>query len=226
MHQPVPIGIASFVPGLGFLLMGQRHRAAQAFAAVMLAGIFSLMLSKAFPTLYLREASWNILYFVWAIQVYLAVSTARLLQKRAQDPAKAVKGGAAAEEVEYESRAEKVRAYVARELEAGEVLLAAFEANVPTWEEKSWGRVQDPFRACYVGLTEQALLVLDVDISGVPVTVERIPRGQIGTISYKAGWRKDNLIVGIAGKDAMTMQVPAPFRKEANAFVDELDQGE
>jgi len=27
-------------------------------------------------------------------------------------------------------------------------------------------------------------------------------------------------------KDAMTMQVPAPFRKEANAFVDELEQGE
>ena len=229
MNQPWLIGIASLIPGLGFWLMGQRQRAAQAFAAVMLAGIIAYVFSQVAPTPPLREASWNILYFAWIMQGYLAVGTARLLQKRAKNPNAAAKGTAVSLETDGkgdESKVERIYTYVTEELDEGEALLTAFEANIPAWEEKSWGRVQDPFRTCYVGLTKKEMLILEVDFSGIPMTVERIPREHVEKISFKPGWRGDTIILDVVDGAPMTIRVPALFREELEAFLDELEPGE
>jgi hypothetical protein len=226
MIQPWVISISSIVPGLGFLLLGQRRRAVQALASVLAAGLVSYGFSRIAPTQPLRELSWSVLYITWFVQIFNSLSTARLIQMKGENPAAApVETNPVLESKNLsgkERHVEKVKAYVMQQLTPEEHLVNAIEANLPYWEEKSWGRVENFIHPCYLAITQDSLLVIEVDFEGVPMTVERIPRDHVENVEYKPGLLNDTIILTIRDKGDVKVKVVAPFREQAGDMAEEL----
>ncbi|MBN1450903.1 MAG: hypothetical protein JW963_07805 [Anaerolineales bacterium] len=222
------IAIASIVPGLGFLLLGERRRAAQAFIITLLGAVVAFAVYHATSIPLVQGIGLGAFLIPWSVQAQWAASSARLLDKQQENPNNTAKetdmddmpGSSFSQ---GKARVDRVEEIAIQQLEPGENLLAVIEVGRTEIEETSWARIEHPFQSYYLALAEADLLIMEVDWSGIPISVDRIPRGQVEEIHYFPGLTKGRLTLKITGKELLEYHVGRAFFEEAQCLYDELE---
>jgi len=228
MRRPQIIAVASIIPGLGFWLLGQHRRAAQAFIITLLGAVVAYAVHQATSIPLLQAVGLSVFFFLWYIQGLWATNSARLLNKLQENPARRAKETnmedvPASPFSQGEARLERVEEIAIQQLEPDEDLLAVVEVGGTEVEETSRARIEHPFQSYYLALTEADLLIMEADWSGVPITVDRIPRGQIEEFHYFPGRTQGRLTLKISGKEQVEYQVGRAFLEETQRLYDEIE---
>lgn len=217
MYPPLVIAVVSIVPGLGFWLIGQRRRAVLAAAVVVvpLIIIFS-------PWETVARASRSIAFVAWIAQMYIAADTAKLLNQSAREPDKAANkyrpssqpphGIAKNERVIW-----SIREIAQQQLKENEQLVAAV-MGIYLLERKKGIIVQFPARTRYVALTNDHLILIEPDLLGSPLVVERIPRERVRNARFKKGIITDRLQLDLLDSQ-IDMKVPYYLREQTQVLV-------
>lgn len=228
MRKPQIIALASIIPGLGFWLLGQHRRAAQAFIITLLGAVVAYAVHQATSIPLLQAASLGAFLIPWAVQAQWAANSAWQLSKRPQDPARQAKetdmdavGGSSFSQ--GEKLLERVEDIAVQQLEAHETLLAVVPGSRTEVEETPQARIEHPYQMYYLALTETDLLIMEADWGGVPIAVDRIPRRQIEELHYFPGLTSGRLTLKITGKEQIEYQVGRAFLKEAQRLYDEIN---
>jgi hypothetical protein len=218
MYKPWVYGIVSIVPGLGHYLIGDRRKAFRYFCLTILAGVISYFLSRHGPSEFLREFSWGVLYIAWSIQFLDVLNRAWLMDKRVNNP------GLSSPDIEPISSGKKVFAKetnkdrmfskIRRQISPEENILAAIDVNLPSLEEKSWGRVEHLFHPCYIAVTDLHLLIMEHDFDGNIMTMERVARDRVVDVSYESGLLSDTLYIYVDQMGDLIIKISRLFRQE------------
>ncbi len=216
MQSPFVVGVASIVPGLGFVLLNKIRWAFNAFVMVFglfLAGLF--VASEFWGELF---AQFSIL--AWIGQIYYAVQTAKRERKRALGQLDSVRDVplisipsalSHGDKLAYRS-AETIRA----QLLPGEVLKdAVFALIQPSMGQHMLLGIASmlSMKQYHIGLTNKHLVLLELDLLAKPSNFTRIQIDSLEAITYNKGTLNDRFIITLAGKEVMNFQVGFWFRK-------------
>jgi hypothetical protein len=225
--KPWFIGIASIVPGLGFLLLKQPWKALKAFLSVAIALVISYALYRSTNIPWIKEYCWNIALIAWFVQSASAVNAAGLLNRQGKGnlvTAKETDRKILPNSILGIGRKGRIREIASQQLEQGETLVAMTIARKTVTQEHSWGSVRDPFQFDYVVLTNKAVLVMEIDFEDMPVNIERIGLDKIQYADHIKGIVNDELYFVLSDNTEREFSVHVKSRREAQEIVNWLDQ--
>lgn len=222
MQSPFAVGVLSIIPGLGFFVLGQPKRGFGVIGIIVGLFIFGLFV----PNKLLSQISLQLFFLAWIGQIYYAVQTANLIKKQesgeivapreATPIAPAPQGLSANEKLAY-----KMREIVRQQLNPGEHLVGAILAQtMPSMGAHILIGAVAAFsmRAYYIGLTENALIMIEQDFMGKPADVKRISLTDIKSSKLKKGWLTDSLVLGFGKKKSMELRITFRLREQTQVI--------
>jgi len=226
MRNPWIIALASVAPGLGFALMGRFRQAILSVLAV-LALLVVCFVSRSQVLL---QVSGGFMGLAWLGQAYLAFDEARRGARIARGEASAPQeqmplaaappGTPRSERLSY-----RVRQAVEQQLLPGERFHDAVFALAPASLAShallaAAGGLA--MRQYYVALSDQNLVLIQLDMWGKPAEVRRHPRDQVRLASHKEGLLNDRLILDIGSSSPIRIQAPRSQRKHTVSIANGL----
>jgi hypothetical protein len=226
MYIPWLVGLVSIIPGFGFWLIHQRRRALGAM--ILVVGFFVIYYLAAHFSWWqpLIQFFRYVVFTLWIGQMVFAADTARLINERAKKPSKAVrKPGWENTTPPGLNRRQRfiyrTRILVNQQLGNGEKLIAAVMGTYLA-ERKDGVSIQFPMRTRYVGLTEKTLFLIELDLLGDPMLVERLPLERVKNAGFKQGILTDALRIELNEDKIIEMKVPFQLRGETLIMAKEL----
>ena len=211
--------VAALLPSLGFVLLKQPRRAL--VTAVMM--LVPLGLSY-FPAVgWLAAFSGNAALWVWLAEIYFWGSTAQLYGKRSRPGFEAARARTPITlppdlATDFDRTIYRIQETIRQQLRPGENLLA-FVAGA---YQDAWMGTETmlvfPGRQCYAGLTDTHVVFIEIDLLGVPVVVERLPRQRIERAELKAGVYAYRLQLYRGQKRPTELRVGYALRGECENF--------
>lgn len=226
MRKPWVVGLASIIPGLGYIILGKTR---QGLILFLLIGV-SIFFAWLSPWENLTITIATLVLIAWITQGYYAVVYAQRQVKAEaglelpvrQIPTAPPPQGASL----GEKHLHKVRQTVLPLLQPGENLKVAIEGRTGT-TSLLWTLLGAPsmnIRVVYLGITDQNLIFIKTDRLGKPEDLQRIPFSQVGRANSKEGQLSDWVDLKISGTNPLRIEVPRSSRDATRQLVGVLHQ--
>ena len=225
MQSPFLIGLLSIIPGLGFFVLGKPRRGFGVIGILLVLLIMFLFIPGDFIT----QISFQMAILVWVGQIYLAAQSAKLIKKQQAGEVTTPRDISKIEIPSGLSLKERgtyrIREIVRQQLNPGEELLeTVFAQTVQSVGSMAVNGALTALKASqyYIGLTEESLIMIEVDSFGTPADIKRLPLTGIKSSKLKKRLLADDLILDFGEKKPMKLQVNAGFRNQTRALFEKL----
>jgi len=226
MKKPWVVGLASIIPGLGYIILGKTRQGLILFLLIG-ASVFFAWLS---PWENLTITIATLVLIAWITQGYYAVVYAQRQVKAEaglelpvrQIPTTPPPQGASL----GEKHLHKVRQTVLPLLQPEEGLKVAIEGRTGT-TSLLWTLLGAPsmnIRVVYLGIAEQNLIYIKTDRLGKAEELQRIPFSQVTKASSKEGQLSDWVELQIGGNSLLRVEVPRSSREATRQLIGTLHQ--
>ena len=221
MNSPILVSIASIIPGLGLLLLGERRQAI--FTAILVIGLLFVTLISPWKTISL--VSVNLLFLFWLFQGANACYDARLqklIKKGSIQPAKSdthfppyPSGMSRTERGIF--RAKRI---IRHQLTSSEYVKEAVFAD-----QTSFFRGICQSQHFYVGLSKNALIIVIRSFWGKPMGLVEIKFDHVEDIKVKYGLVYDYLNLSLTeNRNGYKFRISRRLRKHTNKLVAEINK--
>lgn len=217
MQSPFVIGVASIVPGLGFILLAKYRSAVNSFFIVV--GLFV-------AGLFIASGIWSDIFIefsalIWIGQIVYAVQTANIQKKREAgeiiSPREATPLSPIPSNLSRGERlAFKIAETIRQQLQPGEILKDAVLAQImPSMgQHVLWGAASMlSMKQYYLGTTNQGIVFLELDMFGKPFQINRVPAERIKSIEFKKDFLQDSLSIHLTDEKPLGFKVSYLLRK-------------
>jgi predicted DNA-binding antitoxin AbrB/MazE fold protein len=226
MYLPWIVGLVSIVPGLGFWLISQRRRGIGAMILVVGSFIIYYLAQRFSWWQPLVQFFRYVAFTLWIGQMVFAADTARLINQRSKNRSNAARKSITMPKpppgLSRNQRAiYRTRELVRDQLSPDDHLVAAIDGNYLA-ERKDGISIQFPMRTRFIGLTEENLLLIDLDLLGDPMLVERLHLESVINAVFKKGIVTDTLKIDLKDGKKIEMKVSFQLREETILIVQEL----
>lgn len=226
MRSNIGVAVASFIPGLGFILLGQVRRGVL-FGAGFLA-LISMSLITPWPLII--QLSCMLAFLLWAGQIIFAVQTAQRMARFDHGLTSAPKpslphapppaGASRFEKIQHQAR-ETVRNQLEPDEQLQHALMGHSSASLVSHVvigPLEWLQSHQ----YYLGLTQKNLIFIERDPFGKPAEIRRAPMEQVNSVEMKSGRIQDQLILRLGGREQIKLTVNRAYRSETVAFEERL----
>ena len=230
MKKPWVVGVLSLVPGLGLIVLG---RVVLGFALMAFMAILALVGSLD-PSGVISPVALTVGLIVWIVQGYYAVVIAQRMARVYQGDSPPQRDVATVPPPSgaslREKRVSEARRAVTQLLSPGEELQVAIHGSTDTTPiglallDLATGSSPAPqqVRQLYVGITDDALVIVNVDAFGQPSEIQRVPLAQAKLVEYKQGMLSDQLAIDIGGANLLRLGVARLMRRESQLLANLL----
>ena len=212
------IGVASLVPGLGYLLLKKWKNALITWGLLLL---FALAFFFSPPESTFQQISAQLFFIVWIGQIVLAINSLK--------PKKIELGNYLSIAKPYYTKVKiptntplrkrgyyKSKEILSAQLEKNETL----QAMVPALDRALMGFGTHQY---LLGITHRHFLFVDMGFSGQPKTIGRIPFSQLKNSSYHKSILMDKISIKVQESEKVyKFYISFSFREEIQTFVEKL----
>jgi hypothetical protein len=214
VNHPIVIGIASLIPGLGYLMLGKVRKAVYVWLALLCAALVYVFS----PFDFLWEIAAITFLGIWFAQIVWASRDAALEKRIASgqvSPARETLGPASAPPLGL-SRKEK-QAFQMRETVKSQIGMGENLGPVVTVMDRAQASIYT--RMFYLGVVDTGVVVVELSMGGKPKGVQRIERVKVTGVEFKKGMLTDRLRLHHSDqKKPTTFYSQRPFREQMQAF--------
>jgi hypothetical protein len=222
LNHPIIVGIASLVPGLGYLMLGKLRSAVYVWLAMLSAALVYLFS----PIDFLWDVAAIAFLGIWFVQLVWASREAALERRIASGqvaPAREAMAPVATPPPGL-SRKEK-HAFQIRETVKAQIGLGENLGPVVTVMDRSRASIYTSM--FYLGVVDSGLVVVLLSMGSTPKSVQRIERGKLAGFEFKKGMLTDRIRVRISGqKRPTTFYSQRPFREQMQALASAVEAWE
>jgi hypothetical protein len=193
MGHPIFVGIASLVPGLGYILLGEVRKAFYVWLGMLTCALVYLFS----PFEFLWDVAAIAFLGIWFVQLVWASREAGLMRRIASGQAAPARESLAAAPPSGLSRKERY-AFELREMIKAQVGLGETVGPVVSVMDRSRASI---YTGSYtLGVLDSGLVIVEMSMSIKPKSVDRIGRERINRVEFKKGMLTDRLRIRLSDR--------------------------
>jgi len=217
VNHPVVIGIASLVPGLGYLILGELRKAVYVWLGMLTCALVYFFS----PFEFLWDLAAIAFLGIWFVQLVWASREAGLMRRIATGQAAPARETQAAAPPSGLSRKER-HAFELREMVKAQVGLGENVGPVVSVMDRSQASIYTGSYA--LGVVDSGLVIVEMSMSNKPKSVERIGRERISRVEFKKGALTDRLRIRVSDrKRPIQFFAQRTFREHTQAVASALE---